>query len=129
MVLKVLDLFSGSKSVHKAVDAELSRFFEVTSLDVACADINTDILEWDYETDFEPGHFDVIWASPPCDIGRFGITAESIEDDIQNLGVPLLRKTEQIIEYFQPKFYFIENGMMSRLKHFIELNPTQFFYS
>ena len=91
MVLKVLDLFSGSKSVYKAVDAKLSRFFEVTSLDVACADINTDILEWDYETGFEPGHFDVIWASPPCttfsplrrcNIGRFGITAESIEDDI-----------------------------------------------
>ena len=136
MVLKVLDLFSGSKSAYKAVDAKLSRFFEVTSLDVACADINTDILEWDYKTEFEPGHFDVIWASPPrttfsplrrCNIGRFGITAESIEDDIHNLGVPLLRKTEQIIEYFQPKFYFIENGMMSRLKHFIELNPTQFF--
>ena len=91
MVLKVLDLFSGSKSVYKAVDAKLSRFFEVTSLDVACADINTDILEWDYETEFEPGHFDVIWASPPCttfsplrrcNIGRFGITTESIEDDI-----------------------------------------------
>ena len=113
MVLKVLDLFSGSKSVHKAVDAELSRFFEVTSLDVACADINTDILDWGYQTEFESGHFDVIWASPPCtyfsplrrcNIWRFNITAQSIEDGIQNLGVPLLRKTEQIIEHFQPKF-------------------------
>ena len=93
------------------------------------------VLINDYKTAKTYG---VIWASPPCTtfsplrrcyIGRFGITAESIEVDIQNLGVPLLRKTEQIIAYFQPKFYFIENGMMSRLKHFIELNPTQFFYS
>ena len=78
-------------------------FFEVTSLDVACADVNTDILDWDYKNEFQPNHFDIIWCSPPCttfsplrrcNIGRFGITAESIEEDIQNLGVPLLRKSE-----------------------------------
>ena len=136
MVLKVLDLFSGSKSVQKAVDDKLARFFEVTSLDLARADINIDILDWDYQNEFKPGDFDVIWCSPPCtffsplrrcNIGRFGITAESIEEDIQNKGIPLLRKSEEIIEYFKPKFYFIENGMMSRLKNFVAKNPTQFY--
>ena len=136
MVLKVLDLFSGSKSVQKAVDEKLARFFEVTSLDLARADINVDILDWDYQNEFEPGNFDVIWCSPPCtffsplrrcNIGRFGITAESIEEDIQNKGIPLLRKSEEIIEYFKPKFYFIENGMMSRLKNFVAKTPTQFY--
>jgi site-specific DNA-cytosine methylase len=136
MVLKVIDLFSGSKSVQKAVDAKLSRVFEVTSLDVACADINTDILDCDYKNEFEPGHFDVIWCSPPCttfsplrrcNIGRFNITAESIEEGIQNLGVPLLRKSEEIIEYFQPKFYFVENGQMCRLKKLHRAKPRPFF--
>ena len=120
------------------MSAKLSRFLEVTSLDVACSDINTDILDWDYKNKFEPGHFDTIWCSPPCttfspprrcNIGRFGITAESIEEDIPNLGVSLLRKTEEIIAFFRPKFYFIKNGQMSRLKHFIELNPTHFLQS
>ena len=136
MVLKNRDLFSGSKSIHKAVGARLSRFFEVTSLDVACADINTDILDWDYQNEFQPNSFDIIWCSLPCttfsplrrcNIKRFGITAESIEEDILNLGVPLLRKSEEIIAYFQPKFYFIENGQMSRLKKCTELNPPIFY--
>ena len=71
MVLKVLDLFSGSKSVQKAVDEKLARFFEVTSLDLARADINVDILDWDYQNEFGPGDFDVIWCSPPAHLAPF----------------------------------------------------------
>ena len=39
--------------------------FEVVSLDRDMdADIKTDIMDCDY-TQYEPKHFDVIWASPP----------------------------------------------------------------
>ena len=58
--MKLLELFSGTKSVGKVAE-QLG--YEVTSLDLKNADINTDILKWDY-TIYEPQHFDVIWASP-----------------------------------------------------------------
>ena len=60
--MKLLELFSGTKSVGKVAE-QLG--YEVTSLDLKNADINCNILDWDY-TIYEPGNFDVIWASPPC---------------------------------------------------------------
>ena len=24
------------------------------------------IMDWEYENEYEPGYFDIIWASPPC---------------------------------------------------------------
>jgi len=29
------------------------------------ADIQIDIMDWDYRT-YPPKHFDIVWASPPC---------------------------------------------------------------
>ena len=113
----------------------LSFFGEVISLDLAKADINIDIMEWDYKQ-YPPGYFHVVWASPcctcfsnlkRCNIGRFGITAESIEADISNIGLPMLRRTEEIIKYFKPKFYFIENPQTARTKDYVALNPGDFF--
>ena len=60
--MKLLELFSGTKSVGKVAE---KLGYEVVSLDLKDADINCDILEWDY-TIYPTGHFDVIWASPPC---------------------------------------------------------------
>ena len=53
--MKLLELFSGTKSVGKVAE-QLG--YEVTSLDLKNADINCDIMNWNYT--------DVIWASPPC---------------------------------------------------------------
>ena len=59
--MKLLELFSGTKSVGKVAE-QLG--YEVTSVDLKNADINCDIMNWNY-TVYESGHFDVIWASPP----------------------------------------------------------------
>ena len=56
-----MNLF-GTKSVG-TIAAKLG--FNVISLDLKNADINTDILEWDYKQ-FDRNHFDFIWSSPPC---------------------------------------------------------------
>ena len=128
--MRVLDLFSGTHSVGK-VCAELG--YECISLDLKDADINVDILEWDY-TIYPPNHFNIIWASPECLtfsklrrswIGRklkaFGdvtVTAEMLYNDMIDNGLPLLRKTEEIINYFNPNVWFMENPASSKMKDY-----------
>ena len=120
----LLDLFSGTHSVGK-VAREMG--YEVVSLDLAGADINQDFLTWDY-TVYPRNYFDPVWASPPCNtfsmvkrtnIGRNGYTHESIERDISEQGVPILRRAEEIIDYFRPRRWFIENPDSGRMKDYI----------
>ena len=59
--MNLLELFSGTSSVGNVAK---SLGYNVISLDLKNADINCDILEWDYKQ-FDRNHFQVIWASPP----------------------------------------------------------------
>lgn len=126
--MKLLELFSGTHSVGK-VAKKLN--YEIISLDLANADINLNILDWDYKQ-FKPGHFDIIWASPPCSsfsrlqniwIGRIRdgkiFTKEQLKKDINDKGLPLLDRTLEIIEYFQPKVFFIENPFTGVMKDYM----------
>ena len=123
--MRILELFAGTHSVGKVCNA---LGYEVVSLDLAGADININILEWDYKKDYKPGDFDVIWSSPPCNtfshcrrcwIGRkikyFGdeiVTAKMLDDDMEARGLPIVRKTEEIIKYFNPSLWIIEIGVI-----------------
>ena len=138
--MRLLELFSGTHSVGNAVACIGG--WVVVSLDVdaqSSPSITTDILEWDYKAEFPRGHFDVIWCSPPCErfsvlrrtwIGRklkaFGdvpVTAEMLDDDMVRNGLPILRRAEEIIEYFQPNFYFIENPRTGKMKDYLKHRP------
>ena len=105
--IKVFELFSGTGSVGRVAK---DFGYAVTSLDLKGADINIDILKWDYKI-YEPEYFDIIWASPPCNtfsylrrcnLWREGFTEERIQEDIENRGFPILRITEKIINYSKP---------------------------
>jgi site-specific DNA-cytosine methylase len=135
--MKLLELFSGTHSVGK-VAQELG--WEVTSLDIdGKADINCDILDWDYREN-PVGYYDVIWASPPCCLfsnvrrscfgrklkrhGGLVFNRELMERDIQEEGLPIVRRTEEIIDYYQPKAWIIENPKSSLMKDYLTHRPS-----
>ena len=110
MVKMFLDLFSGSGSVGE-VAKELG--YTVISLDRDMeAEIQIDIMDWDY-SDFPKGFFDVIWASPPCtEYSRAKTTAPR---DIEGAN-EIVQTTLDILEYFEPKFWILENPQTGLLK-------------
>jgi len=138
--MKLLDLFCGTKSVARVAE-QLG--YDVVTLDIdpRCnPSICANILEFDY-TFWRPGQFDVVWASCPCqtfscarksNIGRKVkneiMTAETLLRDTLNVGVPILRRTQEIIEYLQPKVYFIENPYTGAMKNYIDSAPAVYDY-
>jgi hypothetical protein len=123
--MKVLELFAGSRSVGKVAD-QLG--WEVFSSDFEAfegIDYQIDILKFDVsKVPFKP---DIIWASPPCtgfSVAAIGRNWEKTETDAipktdtARLGIELVKKTIEIIEHFQPKYFFIENprGMLRKLE-------------
>ena len=122
--MKVLELFSGTHSVGNVCK---EKGYEVISLDLKNATHNCDVLKWDYKI-YKPGDFDVIWASPPCNSFSTMMyatlkTKEKVLEHINNTGLPILRKTEEIIDYFKPKYYFIENPFTGCMKNYINDKP------
>ena len=108
--MKLLELFSGTGSVGK-VAKELG--FDVVSLDLKDANINTDILNWDYKQ-FNRNNFKIIWASHPCVEYSIAKTTGVRKIDYAN---SIVKKTIEIINYFNPSVWFIENPQTGLLKH------------
>ena len=107
--MRLLELFSGTGSVG-TVAKQLG--YNVVSLDLKQADINIDILQWDYTT-YEVGYFDIIHASPPCIEYSMALTTRP-RDIIKANEIVL--KCLEIIEYLKPKYYTIENPQTGLLK-------------
>ena len=107
---KLLELFSGTGSVGN-IARELG--FEVISLDRDMpAVFNVDIMDWEPEI-YPSGYFDVIWASPPCtEYSRAKTTGIR---DIAGAN-EIVKKTLDIMEYFEPKYWIIENPETGLLK-------------
>ena len=107
--MNLLELFSGSGSVGK-IARDLG--FNVISLDLKNANINTDILKWNYK-EFDKGHFNFIWASPPCTEYSIAKTTGIRNIEYAN---SIVLKTLEIIDYFKPKYWVIENPQTGLLK-------------
>ena len=107
--MKLLELFSGTGSVS-CVAKRLHWY--VVSLDLKDADINCDILDWDYKQ-YPRGYYDFIWASPPCT--EYSIAKQTGVRKIDEANKIVLR-TLEIIDYFKPSVWFIENPQSGLLK-------------
>lgn len=112
--MRLLELFAGTGSVKKAVG---HLFTEVVSIDIlptyAPSEVS-DILSWDY-TQYPPGYFHTIWASPPCTEYS---SLKSISGAVRNLALAdsIVERTISIIQYFDPERFFIENPQTGMLK-------------
>ena len=116
----LLELFSGTGSVGRVAE---SLGYSVVSLDLKNAKIVTDILEWDY-TKLKPDEIDVIWASPPCTEYSIAKTVGERKIDDAN---KIVKKTLEIIDYFKPQYFFIENPQTGLLKEQYFMKDLPFF--
>lgn len=110
--MRILELFSGTKSVSKALQEHT-----VISLDILSKHSPTicaNILEWDY-TQYAPGTFDAIWASPPC-IEYSILKHNTGMTTNMPLADAIVLRTLEIIAYFEPAKWFIENPQTGLLK-------------
>jgi hypothetical protein len=122
--MKVLELFAGSRSIGKVADRLA---FDVYSSDIeqfGGIDYVTDIMEFDVtKIPFKP---DIIWASCPCtafSVAAIGKNWTKVGDDYipknprADFGLKLVQKTLEIIEHFNPTYFFIENprGMLRKM--------------
>ncbi len=112
--MRILELFSGTGSMG---DVFTNQGWEVISLDAspkANASICADIRLWDY-TSYAVGYFDVIWASPVCTHYSIARTNAKTPRNLEWADSLVLR-TLEIIEYLQPKCWYIENPQSGLLK-------------
>lgn len=109
--MKLLELFSGTGSVGKVAR---TYGIEVISLDRDMdADIKMDIMDWDYKI-YPPQYFDLIWASPPCtEYSRAKtIGVRKIAESNR-----IVKRVLEIINYFDPVYFMIENPQSGLLKN------------
>ena len=105
-----LELFSGTGSIGKVA---MDFGHHVISLDKDMdADIKTDILDWDYKA-YDPGYFDLIWASPPCT--EYSVAKTRGTRNIEQAN-NIVKRTLEIIEYLEPTWFIIENPQTGLLK-------------
>lgn len=152
--MKLLELFSGTHSIGKVAE---KKGYEVWSVDkelgAECPfgsgykskhHIKKDIFDWNYK-EYPVGYFDVITASPVCLywsnlrntwIGRKlkgmtrNLTREDIQNDIDKYGKPMVDKVFEIIEYFKPKYYWIENPATGKMRHYVDSKtPNKYIFS
>jgi len=125
--MKVLELFSGTGSVGKCCE-QLG--WDVVSVDLLLpADHQVDIMNFDYKQ-YEKDDFDIVWASPPCTdysnlqscwLGRkkkdgITYTKEIMKKNMDDAD-KLVLKAFEIIDYFKPHYWFLENPATGKLKN------------
>ena len=138
--MRVLELFSGTGSVGKCCK-ELG--WDVVSVDLLLpADHQVDIMDFDYKQ-YPKDNFDIVWASPPCTsfsilqcswLGRHKLvngekvifTEEQRQKDMLE-GDKLVLKTLEIINYFNPELWFLENPQSGKLKDRVYMKDIPYY--
>ena len=123
--MNVLELFSGTGSVGKVCE---NLGWNVVSVDLELpATHECDIMNFDYKQ-YPKDYFSICWGSPPCTdysklqdsfIGRKRkgvIYTKEIQEKEMDESDKLVLKTLEIIDYFKPELWCMENPQTGRLK-------------
>tara|TARA_R100000697_G_scaffold53518_2_gene66729 strand:+ start:6646 stop:7359 length:714 start_codon:yes stop_codon:yes gene_type:complete len=122
--MNVLELFSGTGSVGKCCE---NLGWNAISVDLLMDSTHkVDILEFDYKQ-YPKDHFGIVWASPPCTnystlqncwINRMRkgkLYTKEVQEEEMAADDKLVLRTLEIIEYFNPTYWFIENPASSKM--------------
>ena len=111
--MKTLELFAGSRSFSKVAEQLGHKVYTTDNKSFEKIDQVCNIFDFDLnKVPFVP---DIIWASPPCtsfsvaSIGHHWNKDNTPKTEKAELGVAIVKKTIQIINHFNPKYWFIEN--------------------
>ena len=105
--MNCLDLFCGTKSFTKEAIKFGYECYTVDILEQFEPTFCCDILEWDYKQ-FPRGFFKIIWPSPNCkDYSSLNFLSTKKKDLTHSN--KLVEKTIEIIEYFNPTYWYMEN--------------------
>ncbi len=111
--LRALDIFSGTGSITRAF---LNSGHDCDSLDLDpryTPTFCTNVLTWDYKA-LPRGWYDAIWASCPCEQYSIARSNARSPRDLA-LADALVHRTLEIIEWLQPRAFFLENPAGSLL--------------
>ena len=134
MKTKVLELFSGSRSIGKVAEKNGCEVFSVDNVAYPNTNWVGDILDFDYFATEIP---DVIWASCPCTdfsvacIGKKWVSGTEFTPKTDLLGIKLFEKTLEIIKYYlelNPNLiWWVENprGKMRKAPHWKTIPHTR----
>ena len=112
--MRIWDICCGTKSVSN-VWRENGHEILTLDIDPKCEpDICQDIMTWEY-TDFGLDDPDVIWCSPPCTMYSIARTKAKTPRDLQSSDA-IVQRCLDIIAYWRPKYWFIENPQTGLLK-------------
>ena len=105
--MRTLEIFAGTQSFSKGVKRQ-SPDNEAITVDILPKFSPThvaDILTWDY-TQYPRGSFDIVWCSPPCT--EYSKAKTRGVRDLETADA-LVRKSFEIIDYFKPQVWIVEN--------------------
>ena len=123
--MNTLDLCCGTKSFSKIADKYGYKTYTLDLLEKFEPTYCCDLMDWDYKQ-LPPNYFHIIWASPNCkDYSSLNFLKSSGKEKDLTESNNLIKRTLEIIEYFNPKYWYLENPQTGKLKkqEFMEYLP------